>query len=439
MTSVSAIERRSRAEVLAATGEYEQFTNDLLPEEAERLLFDFDFWGRPSQFMPSPSLPDWFVWLILTGRGWGKTWTGANTVQKAVIKDGYRRIALTGRTAGDVRDIMIEGPSGILAVAAPGERPRYEPSKRRLTWPNGAVATPYTADKADMLRGPEHDLAWCDELATWKQRHGKCAAWDNLLMGMRIGRQPRVIATTTPRPTKFIRDLIKLGTTVITKGNSHENRTNLHPAYYSTVLKPYEGTRLGRQEIEGEVLEDVEGALWTHDDIETYRVTEPPEGVALIRVVIGVDPAGGGTDEIGILGGGKGSDGHYYVLSDQSLRASPLRWANVVYGLYSELEADRVVAEVNFGGEMVESNLRSATGGGTLSYTAVHASRGKVIRAEPIASLYERGLVHHVGIFPELEDQMTSWTQESPDSPDRLDALVWTLTELSDTAGQGVW
>lgn len=434
------LEAKSQAEILSDSGELDAFTAALEPDDYGRLLFDFSFWGRPVQFMPV-EIVGWFVWAIITGRGWGKTYTGANNIHEAMMRGGYRRAALVGRTAGDVRDTMVEGPSGILAVAHPSERPKYEPSKRRLTWPNGAVATTYTADKADQLRGPEHDIAWCDEVATWKQSNGKCAAWDNLLMGMRVGPKPRVIVTTTPRPTKFIRDLMALDTTFVQRGHSDENISNLHPDYYRTVLAPYKGTRLGRQEIGGEVLEDVEGALWSHDEIDTYRLSELPEGVGLVRVVIGVDPSGSTKtgNEIGIVGAGKGSDGHYYVLRDRSLLASPLRWGETVAVLYAEIQADRVVGEVNYGGAMVEATLRNATGGGTLSYAAVVASRGKQVRAEPIAALYERGLVHHIGMFPELEDQMTSWTQDSPDSPDRMDALVWTLTELTDTAGQGVW
>lgn len=418
----------SRAEALSARNELAPLLDTLTPQQAQKLMFDFYFWGRPAQFRPGDDVA-WFVWLLLTGRGWGKNYSGANNVNDMVKDHGYGRVGLGGRTAGDVRDVMVEGPSGILELSHPDFRPLYEPSKRRLTWPNGAVATTYTADKPDQLRGPQHDLFWGDEIASWKQVNGECEAWNNMLMGMRVGPQPRVIATTTPRPTKFMRTLIALASTFVTSGHSDENKSNLHPDFYSTVLAPFIGTRLGRQELAGEILEDVIGALWTHDLIDQYRVTEVPEGVELTRVPIGVDPSGGG-DEIGIVAVGKGSDGHYYMLRDRSLRATPNQWGSEVVKVYHELKADRVVGEKNYGGDMVEATIRNVEGGSHIAYTGVTASRGKAIRAEPISALYERGLVHHVGMFPELEDQMTSWTQDSPDSPDRMDALVWACTDL---------
>ena len=256
-------------------------------------------------------------------------------------------------------------------------------------------------------------------------------AWENLKEGLRVGPQPRIIATTTPRPTKFMRQLVADPLTSVTGGHSDENMTNLHPAWYATVIDPLRGTRRGRQEAEGMLLEDVEGALWTHDLIDQYRVTEVPEDVELTRVPIGVDPFGGSkTGEVGIIGVAKGSDGHYYVLRDRSRFGTPNEWGLAVVKVYHELKADRVVGEKNYGGDMVEATIRNVEGGSHIAYTGVTASRGKAIRAEPISALYERGLVHHVGMFPELEDQMTSWTQDSPDSPDRMDALVWACTDL---------
>lgn len=438
---------KSQAELLVDSGDLDAYIASLDTRQAARLAFDFSFWRRPAQVIP-PLVVGWLVWFILTGRGWGKTWTGGSTVHDLVMNHGYRRIGLIGETIGDVRNVMVEGNSGILAVSPPWERPLYEPSKRRLTWPNGAIATTYSAEKPGQLRGPEHDLIWGDEAAKWKQKNGKCEAWDNFMLGLRVGTLPKAIITTTPRPTKFIRDVIDLDSVSITRGHSGENRSNIAPDYYNTVLAPYIGTRLGRQEIEGQVLEDIEGALWTHDMIDEHRVpgvidsdgrAGVPEGVRLIRLVIGVDPYGGGPDEVGIVAAAKGDNGHYYVLRDRSCQGSPSHWAGEVFKVYSELRADRVIGESNFGGQMVESTIRNAAGGSVMAYSAVNASRGKVVRAEPISTLYETGLVHHVGMFQDLEDQMTSWTQDSPDSPDRLDALVWALTDLSDTAGQGVW
>lgn len=426
----------SKAELLTATGEMKKYIASLDRDSAARLLYDFRFWGRPKQFMPEG---DYLAWVLLTGRGFGKNWALSENIIDAVQNRGYRRVALVGRTVPDVRKTMIEGESGILNLSPPWFKPIYTPSNRELVFPNGAVATTYTAAEPDQLRGPQHDLAGVDELAAFRQVNGEQEAYQNLKEGLRIGSQPRIIATTTPRPTKFMRDLVEDDLTVVTTGHSDENKTNLHPTWYSHVIAPLRGTRRGRQEVEGLILEDVEGAFWSHDEIDKYRVPELPQGVGLKRIVIGVDPAGGGGDEIGIVGVGKGSDDHYYVLRDRSLVASPNAWAAEVLKLYEELQADRVVAEKNYGGDMVEATLRNVEGGRIMAYTAVSASRGKAIRAEPVSALYERGLVHHVGMFPELEDQMTSWTQDSPDSPDRLDALVWSVTELIETAGQGIW
>jgi len=426
----------SQAELLSSTGEKDSYLASLDTDAAARLLYDFKFWGRPKQFMPEGN---YLVWLLMTGRGFGKNWALSQNIIDGVMNKGYRHVGLLGRTVPDVRKTMIEGESGILKLSPPWFKPEYTPSNRELVFPNGAKATTYTAVEPDQLRGAQHDLVGVDELAAFRQVNGHQEAWENMKEGLRIGVNPRVIATTTPRPTKFMRDLVKDDLTVVTGGHSDENKTNLHWSWYSHVIDPLRGTRRGRQEAEGLILEDVEGALWTHDDIDKYRIPELPNGVGLKRIIIGVDPAGGGGDEIGIVGVGKGSDDHYYLLRDRSLIASPNAWAAEVVKLYQEIQADRVVGEKNYGGDMVEATLRNVEGGRIMAYTAVSASRGKAIRAEPISALYERGLVHHVGMFSELEDQMTSWTQDSPDSPDRLDALVWAVTELIETAGQGIW
>mgnify|MGYP003109102826 CR=1 FL=1 len=416
----------SNAELLTATGKFDEYTASLDRDAAARLLYDIDFWARPKQRMP---LGDYLTWLLMTGRGFGKNWALSKNVIDGVENHGYRRIALVGRTVPDVRKTMIEGESGILSLSPPWNMPEYTPSNRELVWPNGAVATTYTAAEPDQLRGPQHDLAGVDELAAFRQVNGEQEAFQNLKEGLRIGKQPRIIATTTPRPTKFMRELVKDETTVAVGGDSDENKANLHPLWYQNVINPLIGTRRGRQEKQGLLLDDVEGALWTHDLIDRYRVPDVPDNVALTRIPVGVDPSGGG-DEIGIVAVGKGNDGHYYVMRDRSLHGTPNQWGLEVVKVYHELQADRVVGEKNYGGDMVEATIRNIEGGAHVAYTGVTASRGKAIRAEPISALYERGLVHHVGMFPELEDQMTSWTQDSPDSPDRMDALVWACTDL---------
>lgn len=406
-------------------------SNDLiesLPQsskaELSELLTEFGYrWqltGRPKQSLPPGS---WITWLILAGRGFGKTRTGAETVR--IWAKNFPIIHIVGATAADARDIMIEGESGILAISPPYERPNYEPSKRRLTWPNGSKAIIFSADEPDRLRGPQCHKAWADELASWRYPD----AWDQLNFGLRLGTSPQVIVTTTPRPTKIIRGLAKDKTTHLTIGTTYENRDNLADAFFHHILTQYEGTRLGRQEINAEILEDIEGALWNSKLIELSRVKTHPE---LTRVVVAIDPAATSkkdSDKTGIVVCGKGIDGHGYVLEDRSGIYSPQQWARVAIGLYEKHKADRIVAEINNGGEMCEHVLRSQVS--NVSYKSVHATRGKAIRAEPIVSLYEQGKCHHVGILPELEEEMTGWAPDlGLSSPDRLDALVWAFTDL---------
>jgi phage terminase large subunit-like protein len=359
-----------------------------------------------------------------------------------VAKRGRRRIALVGRTTADVRDVMVEGESGILAVSPSWNRPVYEPSKRRLTWPNGALATCYSADEPDLLRGPQHDAAACDELASWKYAQ---ETWSNLMFGLRIGDRPQVVVSTTPRPIRILRELLQAPTTKITRGSTFDNAANLAPSALAEFRNRYEGTRIGRQELNGEVLDDVPGALWQREMLDKLRVRVAPE---LQRIVVAIDPAvtsNEGSDETGIVAAGKGpctckgkTETHFFVLSDRTCRASPDGWARRAIETFDELKADRIVAEVNNGGEMVELTVRTVRR--DVPYTAVHASRGKRSRAEPIAALYEQGKVHHVGGFPDLEDQLCAFAPESQDgSPDRADALVWALSSLNGaSAGAGV-
>ncbi len=373
---------------------------------------------------------------MLAGRGFGKTRCGAEWLRAQVcgvtpLSRGHaRRVALVAETAADARDVMVEGESGLLAVHPPEFRPLYQPSKRRLVWPNGARATLYNAVEPDQLRGPQHDLAWADELAKWRYAE---ATWDQLQFGLRQGPRPRQCVTTTPRPIKTLKSIIEDPDTVITRGTSTENLANLAPAFIKRIIKRYEGTRLGRQELNGELLEDIPGALWTRARLDELRVAKAPE---LVRIVVAVDPAAGSAeanDETGIVVAGLGPDGHGYVLDDASLRGTPDAWGRAAVAAYRRWSADRIIGEVNHGGEMVEHVIRTVDA--AVSYKAVRASRGKVRRAEPVAALDEQGRVHHVGAFPELEDQMCAMTAgferaSAGFSPDRVDARVWALSEL---------
>ncbi len=416
IASLVSLPEPQRAEALAS------LLSDLSDEEAEELLYDWSAWARPSQLAPAG---DWLVWLVLAGRGFGKTRVGAEWVRGDPMPAAGERIALVGRTAADVRDVMVEGESGILATCPPRYRPLYEPSKRRLTWPNGALATTFSADEPDLLRGPQHTRAWTDEIASWNYPE----AWDMLMFGLRLGAHPQVCVTTTPRPTPLIRGMLSSPNTAVTRGSTYENRANLAPSFFKHVITKYEGTRLGRQELNAEVLDDTPGALWTRERIEGSRVRAAPD---LARIVVAIDPAvtsAEGSDETGIICAGIGVNGHGYVLEDASMRGTPSAWAQAAVALYHSRRADRIVAEVNNGGEMVELTIRTVDM--QASYTAVHASRGKRTRAEPISALYEQGRVHHVGTFPALEDQMSTWVPDGGEpSPDRMDAAVWAFTEL---------
>lgn len=333
-------------------------------------------------------------------------------------------MGLIAPTTGDVRDIMVEGESGIMSVCPPWAYPHYEPSKRRLTWPNGAVATTYSADEPDRLRGPQHDGLWIDEPASWRRPE----TWDMALFGLRLGHDPRAIITGTPRRTKLIKDLMNNPRCVVTRGTTYENLHNLAPTFREQILLRYEGTTLGRQELLAELVEDVDGALWKHATIDTYRQT-PIDVPELKRIVVAVDPPGGAT-ECGIIIAGVAYNGHGYVLMDDSLQAPPSVWGRTVVDAYSTWKADRVVAEANYGGDMVEHTIRAVDGGHAVPYKHVQATRGKKRRAEPVSALYERGLIHHAGTFAALEDEMCSWTEDENWSPNRLDALVWALTDL---------
>ena len=368
--------------------------------------------------------PDpWQVWLVRTGRGYGKTRMAAETVRQWV-DDGVRRICLVGETPADARDTMIQGESGILACCPPDNRPIYQSSKRRLTWPNGAFALIYSGANPDQLRGPQFEKGWVDELAAFDYAR---ETWDNLLFGLRLGENPQVIATTTPRPISLLKEIRKDPGTFLTKGSTYENIGNLTSIYFNTIISRYEGTSKGGQEIYGLELEESPGALWKRSDLDAHRVEQAPE---LIRIVVAIDPAVTSHEdscETGIIAAGMDIRGHGYVLRDRSCRKSPLSWAKDAVYLYYDLMADRIIGEVNNGGDLIESTI--GTVDENASYKGVHASKGKYIRAEPVAALYEQGKIHHVGTFTDLEDQLCTW-EPGDDSPDRLDALVWAFTEL---------
>lgn len=347
---------------------------------------------------------------------------------------GARRVGLIAPTAADARDVMVEGPSGILSVSwknDPAGRPTYEPSKRRITWENGAVATLFSAEEPDRLRGPQHDALWCDELAAWVRLR---ETWDMAQFGLRLPREngirPRQCVTTTPRPLALLRELLKAQTTVVSRASTYDNAGNLSAEFLRQMAEKYEGTRLGRQELQAEILDDTPGALWSRAMIEKARIEAAPD---MDRIVVGVDPSGsdGETgDAQGIVVAGKaGRQG--FVLADESVRLSPDGWGRRVVDAYYRHKADRIVAERNYGGEMVAHVIRSIDP--NVPVKLVTATRGKAVRAEPVAALYEQGRVKHAAAMPELEDQMIMMTSSGytgEGSPDRLDGLVWALTEL---------
>ncbi|NWH09216.1 MAG: DNA-packaging protein [Alphaproteobacteria bacterium] len=402
------------------------FLASLSEAEAAALLADWDFWARPEQRAPRG---DWRLWVFMGGRGAGKTRAGAEAVAKVVREGKAARIALIAATQADAREVMVEGVSGLLRIDG-GERPEFEVSRRRLLWRNGAVAQLFSAEEPDSLRGPQFDYAWADEFAKWRYPQ---EAFDMLQLGLRLGERPRAVITTTPRNIRALKNLLEAPGTVVTRAGTMANRANLSPSFLAWVKERYRGTRLARQEIDGDLLEDTPGALWTRAMLDAARVRDNPP---LTRIVIGVDPpasSGEEASETGIIAAGKGEDGRYYVLADRSAGGlSPQKWAARTIETFRMFAADRIVIEVNQGGEMVESVLRQVDP--SVPVTSVRASRGKIARAEPIAALYEQGRVSHVGSLALLEDQMcaaVSGEGEAQESPDRLDALVWALSDLS--------
>lgn len=423
---------KSLAQIVAElpNEERDRVLKDFNPSE---LIHDWSFWGRPEQFAPPGT---WNVWLILSGRGWGKTRTGAEWIKQKAENNPGIRIGLVGRTAADVRDVMINGDSGIMSLYAPGTGPDYKPSNRKITWPNGSTAMTYSGDVPDQLRGPQFEAVWADETAAWNHVPGAdgASAVDNLRIATRLGSNPQILMTTTPKRVPFLRELVdtKDGSVVVTSGSTADNAGNLHSSYIERVYGLYAGTSLGAQELEGALMDAVEGALWKEEMIADHRLTtelRPP------LIVVGVDPsvAENPRDECGIVVVGctrerKLYNRQAYVLEDASVHGSPAVWSKAVIAAAQRWNAP-VVAEVNQGGALVSMTLNALDA--TIPVYNVHSRVGKSLRAEPIAGAYEQGRVHHVNHFPLLEDQMVSWVpEETKKSPDRIDALVHGLTAL---------
>jgi predicted phage terminase large subunit-like protein len=384
---------------------------------------------RPEQITPEG---DWRTWLILAGRGWGKTLAGAEDAKRYGLTHPGCRYAIVARTFADARDTCVEGESGLLSCLPPHTIRTWNRSMGELILTNGTRYKLFSADEPNRLRGPQHHRAWSDEPASWGLGTKDTQwppAWDMLQFGLRLGDDPRNIATTTPRPIKLIRHLVNDPLTTVIRGRTLDNAANLAPTFLSQIVARYEGTRLGLQELDAEILDDVPGALWTYAMLESRKPA--PD---LARCVVGVDPSGGSdpeNDEQGIIVGGKGSDGHGYVVADRSCKLSPDGWGRRAVQAYVDFSADAIVVERNFGGDMAKAVVESAARamGVVVKVVMVTASRGKALRAQPVAALYEQGMVHHAEVFDVLEEQCTTWTPESGTSPDRLDALVWTLTE----------
>lgn len=433
---------------------WDGFYSRLSEDEKRGLAYNFELWGRPEQLPPPGS---WRFWLSQAGRGFGKTRLGAEFVRRKAKEQPGSHGALIAETPAQARDVMVGGESGLMACSPANERPEYFPGRRLLVWPNGTTAHVYSAHNFEELRGPQYHWGWLDELGKWRYATD---AFDQFNLGLRLGDHPQAVITTTPRPINVLRRLRKDPRCVITRGTTYENAPNLAADFLADVRAKYEGTRLGRQELTGELLEDVPGALWRRAMIDATRLTDPPYVMAsdtgkplidklgrtvpkLDRIAVGVDPSVADHDDsdeedeendlCGIVVSGRvgwGLKARYYVLEDASFRGSPDQWAKRAVAAYHRWQADIMVAEVNNGGKLVEMAIRQVDR--RIKYESVSASRGKLTRAEPISMMYEQERVHHVGTFNELEDEMCMYVPGVVKSPDRMDALVWGLTLLSD-------
>ena len=417
-----------------------ELLSSLSDEQYLLLKYDWNFWARPNQLQPKELGHDGkFIWFIQAGRGFGKTKCGSEWVVNKVKNEGYKHIALVGAAADEVRTIMIQGESGILACSSPDFYPDYIPSKKQIFWPNGAIANIFYGTEPEKSRGAQSDLVWADEVAKWKYPE---VTMDNLLMGLRLGKNPLCFISSTPKPTKFIKDLTKRRECIVVKGSTYDNIDNLAKPFIQTIITKYKGTRLGRQEIEAEILDDNPRALWKREWIDRDRISERPD---CFRIVVAIDPPGTEPDkenpekevtECGIVVAGIGKalpgmqwpkENHFYIFDDLSLQASPTGWAKEAIAAYNKYRADGIVVETNFGGVMCKATLRSVDQ--KVPIYEVHASRGKYVRAEPVASLAEQGRIHHIGNFPELEDELSEW-EPGKKSPNRLDSCFISGTKI---------
>ena len=390
---------------------------------------------RPAAAGRAANGEPWHTWLVLGGRGSGKTragaeWVRAQALDLADLADRRsHRIALIGETIGQVRSVMIEGLSGLLSIHPPGQRPKFEASRNQLVWPNGTIAQMFAADDPDSLRGPQFDAAWCDELCKWRRPDD---AWDTLQFALRLGELPQVVVTTTPRAIPLLKRIMEDDATAISRSRTADNANNLAPAFLAEMQRRYGDTPIGQQELEGEIVEDRMTGLWKRTWLDQGRLLARPE---LTRIVVAVDPpvtSTAGSDSCGIIIAGLGVDGRGYVIGDRTIQGrDPATWAKAAVAAYHDYQADTIVVETNQGGDLVVQTFKGIDAG--VPVKKVHASRGKYLRAEPVSALYNEGRVAHVGEFPELERQMCDFAADglaNGKSPDRLDALVWALTEL---------
>ena len=412
-----------------------QLLEEMTPLECAQLFHDWRFWARDDQ---APPPGDWIIWLVLAGRGAGKTRAGAEAVRAWV--DTYPIVNLIGATIADARDIMVRGESGILACCRRDERPRFLTADLRLEWPNGAISQLFSADEPDRLRGKQHMKLWCDELAAWRQPD----AFDQAMLGLRLGDKPQAIVTTTPRPSKIIKSLAAGKDTIVSRGSTFDNKAHLARAFFERMTARYMGRDIGRQELLAEIVEETPGALWSRALLERQRVAPEAAPKEFAEIVVAVDPparSGSKSDECGLIVAAKAENGLFYVLADLTSQGeTPGAWGARVGAAFRGFKANRVVAEINQGGDMVTEVLRQSEP--NLPVHAVHATRGKFLRAEPIAAAYERGLVFHIGTFTKLEDQLCALTPDFDRramgfSPDRADALVWALADLLGVGGGG--
>lgn len=404
----------------------------LTDEEADLLLYDYDWNARPNQIIPQNG---WGILILKAGRGFGKTWVGAHWIKREVQTNKYCN--LMGSTMNDVIKTMIMGPSGIMSICSKHEKPTFKNGE--LQWPNGARSLLFSAEEPERLRGPNHMKIWMDEVGSWRYQD----SFDQAMFGLRLGKNPQCLITTTPRTTPLFKKLMANPRTLVMHGSTYDNKDNLAQVFLDKMADDYEGTRLGRQELYGELLEENENALWNLTMLDALRVESYNN---FSRIVVAIDPAvtnNDSSDNTGIVVCGKGEDGHYYIIEDLTMKGKPSEWATVAVNAYHKYNADRIVAETNNGGDLVEDVIRNVDR--NVSYKKVTATRGKILRAEPIAALYEQKKVHHIGLgvnvskLKKLEEQMCNFTGTDlkQKSPDRLDALVWGLTELSESKNGG--